>query len=60
MVFYATFNNILVILVEETGVPGENHCPVTSNLQTLSYNVTSSTLTLVLVIITLFRNCKFQ
>jgi hypothetical protein len=25
MVFNATFNNILVILVEETGVPGENH-----------------------------------
>jgi hypothetical protein len=31
MVFYATFNNIsviswqLVLLVEETGVPGENH-----------------------------------
>jgi hypothetical protein len=35
MVFNATFNNILVIfwrsvlLVEETGVPGENHQPVT-------------------------------
>ena len=33
MVFYTTFNNILVIswrpvlLVEETGVPGENHRP---------------------------------
>ena len=36
-VFYATFNNILVIswlsvlLVEETGGPGENHRPVTSH-----------------------------
>jgi len=35
MVFNATFNNILVIswrpvlLVEETGVPGENHPPFT-------------------------------
>ena len=37
MVFNATFNNISVIswqsvlLVEETGVPGENHRPVTSH-----------------------------
>jgi hypothetical protein len=36
MVFNTTFNNISVIswwsvlLVEETGVPGENHLPVTS------------------------------
>ena len=36
-VFNATFNNISVIswrsvlLVEETGVPGENHRPVTSH-----------------------------
>jgi hypothetical protein len=43
MVFNATFNNIsaiswqLVLLVEETGVPGENHW------QTLSHNVVSST-----------------
>jgi hypothetical protein len=33
MVFNTTFNNISVIswqsvlLVEETGIPGENHCP---------------------------------
>ena len=27
MVFNATFNNISVISVEETGVPGENHQP---------------------------------
>ena len=38
MVFNATFNNISVIswgsvlLVEETGVPGENHRPVTDKL----------------------------
>ena len=28
MVLNATFNNISVLLVEETGVPGENHQPV--------------------------------
>ena len=49
MVFNATFNNISVIswrsvlLVEETGVTGENHRPVASNWQTLSHNVESST-----------------
>jgi hypothetical protein len=48
MVFNATFNNILVIswpsvlLVEETGVPGENHLPAASHWQTLSHNVVSS------------------
>jgi hypothetical protein len=48
-VFNATFNNISVIswrsvlLVEETGVPGETHRPVTSYLQTVSHNVVSST-----------------
>jgi hypothetical protein len=37
MVFNATFNNISVmswrsvLLVEETGVPGENHPPVASH-----------------------------
>ena len=45
MVFNATFNNISVILwlsvllVEETGGPGENHGPVASHWQTLSHNV---------------------
>jgi hypothetical protein len=29
MVFNATVNNISVLLVEETGGPGENHRPVT-------------------------------
>jgi hypothetical protein len=49
MVFNATINNILVIswrsvlLVEETGVPGENHSPAASHWQTLSHNVVSST-----------------
>ena len=43
MVFNATFNNISVLLVEETGVPGENHRPVASHRQTLSHNVVSST-----------------
>jgi len=45
MVFNATFNNISIIswrsvlLVEETGVPGENHRPTTSHWKTLSNNV---------------------
>ena len=49
MVLNATFNNISVIswrsvlLVEETGVPGENHRPNASHRQTLSHNVVSST-----------------
>jgi hypothetical protein len=48
MVFNATFNNTWVIswpsvlLVEETGVPPENHRPVASHWQT-SHNVVSST-----------------
>jgi hypothetical protein len=46
--FNDTFNNISVILwqsvllVEETGVPGENHRPAWSNGQALSYNVSST------------------
>jgi hypothetical protein len=50
MVLNATFNNISVtswwsvLLVEETGVPGENHQPVACHWQTFSYNVLSSTL----------------
>ena len=45
MVFNAIFNNISVIswqsvlLVEETGVPRENHQPVASHCQTFSPNV---------------------
>jgi hypothetical protein len=47
MVFNATFNTISVIswrsivLIEETGVPGENTRPVASHR--LSHNVVSST-----------------
>jgi hypothetical protein len=47
MVFNATFNNISdiswrsVLLVEETGVPGENHRPVASHWQTLLLKVNS-------------------
>jgi hypothetical protein len=43
--FNPTFNNISIILwrsvllVEEVGVPRENHRPVTSHWQTLSHNV---------------------
>jgi hypothetical protein len=49
IVFCTTFNNISVIswrsvlLMVESGGPGENHRPVTSNWQTLSHNVVSST-----------------
>jgi hypothetical protein len=49
MVFNATVNNISaitwrsVLLVEETGVHGENHRAVASHCQTLSPNVVSST-----------------
>jgi len=49
MVFHTTFINISVIsrwsvlLVEETGVPRENHQHVASHWQTFSYNVVSST-----------------
>ena len=49
MVFNATFNNITaiswqsVLLVEEAGVPGENHRPAASHWQTLSHNVVSNT-----------------
>jgi len=45
MVFNATFNTIsaiswrLILLVEKTGVPGENHRPAASHWQTLSHNV---------------------
>jgi len=41
MVFNTTFNNISIILrgsvllVEETGIPGENNRPVASHRQTL-------------------------
>ena len=50
MVFNATFNNISVIswrsvlLVEETGVDGENHRPVALTDKTVSHNVVSSNL----------------
>jgi len=53
MVFNATFNNISVtflyiswrsvLLVEETGVPRENHWHAASHWQTLSHYVVSST-----------------
>jgi hypothetical protein len=49
MMLKTTFNNIAVtslwsaLLVEETGVPGENHRPVASHRQTLSHYVVSST-----------------
>jgi hypothetical protein len=49
MVLNTTINNISIIswwsvlLVEEIGLPRENHPPVASHCQTLSYNVVSST-----------------
>jgi hypothetical protein len=47
-VLTATFTNISIIswqsvlLMEETGVPRENHQPVTSHRQSLSHNVVLS------------------
>ena len=49
MVFNAIFNNMSVIswrsflLVDEIGVPGENHRPVVSHWETLVQKVVSST-----------------
>ena len=49
MALNVTFNNIsaisrwLALLMEETGVPGENHRPFASHRQTLSHNVVSIT-----------------
>ena len=49
MVFNATFNNISVILwwsvllVEETGMPGEYHRPAASDWQTFSHYFVTST-----------------
>ena len=43
MVFNATFSNISVLFMEETGVLWENHWPAASRWQTLSDNVVSST-----------------
>ena len=49
MVLNATLNNISVIswrsvlMVEDTGVPRENHQPVASYREILSHNVVSST-----------------
>jgi hypothetical protein len=49
MVWFMVFNNIsaiswrLVLLVDETGVPGENHRPAASQEQIVSHNVVSST-----------------
>ena len=49
MVFNATFNNNSdiswrsILLVEETGVPGQNHRPAASHRQILSHNVILST-----------------
>ena len=56
MVFNATFNIISVIswwsvlLLEEMGIPGENHPPATSHWQTLSHNVTVNREILVIVL----------
>jgi hypothetical protein len=47
MVFNATFNNIsaissqLALMVEETGVPRENHRPVTDKLYQIMFIYTS-------------------
>ena len=46
MMLNVTLNNISwrsVLLVQETGVPGENQRPVASHRQTLSHNIVSGT-----------------
>ena len=49
MMFNATFNNISVmssrsvLMVEETGGPGENYRSVASHWQTFSHNIVSNT-----------------
>ena len=49
MMFNATFNSTSVILwrsvllVEDTGIPGENHRPAARHSQTLSHNIDSNT-----------------
>jgi hypothetical protein len=72
MVFNTTFSNISaiswqsVLLVEETGVPRENHRPVASHWQTLLHNVLSSTppwvgfklTTLVVIVTDCICSCK--
>jgi hypothetical protein len=45
-----------VLLVEETGVPGEIHLPVASHRQTLSNNVVWNTLRHVCKILTIMTN----
>jgi hypothetical protein len=58
MVFNTTFNNISVIswrsilLVEETGVPGENRWPVTSHWQILSHYVV-----FYMVVLNIYNKC---
>ena len=62
MVFNATFNIISVIswwsvlLVEEIGIPGENHRTAASLWQTLSHTVVSSTLVMNGVLLMRFEN----
>jgi hypothetical protein len=42
-IFNSYHGDQFVLLVEETGVPRENHWPAVSHWQTLSHNVVSST-----------------
>jgi hypothetical protein len=55
MVFNATFNNILFLLVEKTEVPRENHQSVANDWQTLSHNVIIESLCFVIN-----SNVKYQ
>ena len=62
MVFNDTINNIpflswrSIVLVEKTGVPGENHRPVASHSHTLSHNVLSY-ISIHITIIKFKKNC---
>jgi predicted Zn-dependent protease len=44
MTYYGDDIPCQILLMEETGVPGENHRPAANHRQTLSHNVVSSTL----------------
>jgi hypothetical protein len=45
MVINTTFNNISVLLVEETGVPGKNHSPAATNNKCVASEVTEKSWT---------------
>ena len=49
-----------VLLVEETGGPGENHQPAANNWETLSHNAVSSTPCQTVFENTILKNCTIM